>query len=113
MDGAVQHPIGLHMVKPFSKMGGFHKQMGEVLRAVMELESNVLHGTEREHAGIPSELDGDEVQCKGQDQADIPSEGSTPHPTTPSLNPFTGRARTGRLQGTGIVDWHEITSWIG
>ncbi|PMD61139.1 uncharacterized protein K444DRAFT_364206 [Hyaloscypha bicolor E] len=70
MNGAVQQPIGLHMVKPFSKIRGFHKQMGEVLRAVMELEGNVLHGTEREHAGIPSELEGDEVQCKEQDQAD-------------------------------------------
>jgi hypothetical protein len=105
MNGTVQQPIGLHMVKPFSKIRGFHKQMGEVLRAVMELEGNVLHGTEREHAGIPSELEGDEVQCKEQDQAGMPPEGgSTSHPTTPSLNPFTGRARAERLQGTGRVD---------
>jgi hypothetical protein len=51
MNGAVQQPIGLHTVKPFSKMGGFHKPMGEALRAVIELEGNVLHGTERSMLG--------------------------------------------------------------
>ena len=71
---------------------------------MMELEGNILHCTELEHAGIPSELGSDEVQCKEQDQAGIPPEGNTPHPTTPSLNPFTGRARAERPQGTGRVD---------
>jgi hypothetical protein len=151
MNGAVQHPIGFHMVKPSSEIGGFHKQRGEVLRAVTELEGNGLRGAEREHAGIPyalevdrlgheeedntgilselegdvrcgeeqdnagilSELEGDEVQCKEQDQADMPPEGRTPHPSTPSLKPFTGSARAGRLQGTRRVDWHETASLIG
>lgn len=67
MDGPIQHPYTLKMVKPFSDIEYFYRRRTEVLRAVMEREGDGVQGEEQVTVGVISELEGGGLQDAGQE----------------------------------------------